>query len=774
MLSVLARALGVQRFDIARGAVPRRRMSSLFVASAVSAVSFAVTVILLSASLATAATNPSGTRTYELVSPNDRGGYATFFNAATPDGDAAFWTVLGETANVEPDGGALASANGDIVRSRRDTPGWATTWVSPTPPLGQREYETVVKFMKGSDDGERVLFPSLGSLVAEDTDDQVDLYMGSPAGVELITHGTPAQFLAFGANVAATSDFQVVLFKTADPVLPSDADALDDLYAWTPTGLEHVSIGQDGADPGTTPAAGSVSESPLLTNGAVSEDGRTVFFTSGDALVPEDTNGFVDLYARLTAPDGSHEVRQLCSSPAIGTQFMGATPDGRFAFIRTNASLLPEDTDTNRDIYRVTVEDGTLAMVSGSGTPSTTIGEGNLVAFSADGGRAVFLTGVQLDPTDEDAATAPSGRSLYLWDEAGTREYVSPIAANTTGGGGFEWSTSNWRIGLNPARMSADGSVLAFRTQARATPDDTDSQPDVFVYRDGALTRVSQGSAGGNAEIPSELGSRLVQNQYRQLAAEGGGSLGNWQGRSLAQDGSRVFFTTAEGLVPGDVNSKVDVYEYGPAGIELISTGTAPADAIFYDADETGRDVFFGSGASLDGSFSGVPLIYDARIGGGAFPTSPLPEDCADDGCQGPTTESPRPPVAGSDTFWGSGNVAAGARAALRTRALSARQRNRLARGASVRLAVNVSRAGFVTVSGWAKVAGRRKLVARGSTVAKRAGVVHVRVRLAKAGREQLALSKRLHLQLTVRLSGAAEPRVLHLRLARPSIRNSR
>jgi hypothetical protein len=80
---------------------------------------------------------------------------------------------------------------------------------------------------------------------------------------------------------------------------------------------------------------------------------------------------------------------------------------------------------------------------------------------------------------------------------------------------------------------------------------------------------------------------------------------------------------------------------------------------VFFDASETGDDVFFLTSDRL------VPLdtdtgldVYDARVGGG-FPAEPLsgPPVCEGDACQG---APPAPPVfgtPGSATFEGPGNL---------------------------------------------------------------------------------------------------------------------
>ena len=65
--------------------------------------------------------------------------------------------------------------------------------------------------------------------------------------------------------------------------------------------------------------------------------------------------------------------------------------------------------------------------------------------------------------------------------------------------------------------------------------------------------------------------------------------------RAISDDGRRVFFNTADALVPGDANGRSDVYEYDvPTGtVHLISSGRDPSDSYFMDASANGNDVFF-------------------------------------------------------------------------------------------------------------------------------------------------------------------------------------
>ncbi len=78
----------------------------------------------------------------------------------------------------------------------------------------------------------------------------------------------------------------------------------------------------------------------------VADDG-TVFFTTPDALVPADANGKADVYA---SKDGTP---RLISRGAQGatSRFLDATPDGKTVFFSTDDPIVPTDTDRSADIY---------------------------------------------------------------------------------------------------------------------------------------------------------------------------------------------------------------------------------------------------------------------------------------------------------------------------------------------------------------------------------------------------------------------------------------
>jgi hypothetical protein len=167
-----------------------------------------------------------------------------------------------------------------------------------------------------------------------------------------------------------------------------------------------------------------------------------------------------------------------------------------------------------------------------------------------------------------------------------------------------------------------------------------------------------------------------------------GGQL--YQPRFLSNAG-RLFFNSAEALVPQDVNGTQDVYEYEPAGVGscstssvtfgersggcvgLISAGTSSEESAFMDASETGGDVFFITSSKLSPlDREGGLSVYDAHQCTGelpciASPVSPPPCDTEASCKPSPTAQPTIYQAPPSATFSGPGNLTAPPPAVVKT-----------------------------------------------------------------------------------------------------------
>jgi len=319
-----------------------------------------------------------------------------------------------------------------------------------------------------------------------------------------------------------------------------------------------------------------------------SADGKVVFFETDEQLVPGDTDTKRDVYERFYDEEAgieSYVTRQVSLGPAGGNDaynalFEKASADGNLVFFSTAESLVSSDTDHRSDVYVRDLAAGTTTLVS-TGEAACAPGCGNgafdagFAAASADGSEAFFVSEERLTATDTDSSS-----DIYVWDLASeTTELVSAGGASCSPGCG----TGAFNVALRG--ISADGSHAYFTTAESLSSADTDSAVDIYAHdlSGGATTLASQGDAGCAP------------------ACGNGGAVPVFQGSS--EDGTRVFFTTAESLVgSGDSDTATDIYARDlPGGpTTLVSGGTSSTEtASFAAATADGAHVFFTTDESL-------------------------------------------------------------------------------------------------------------------------------------------------------------------------------
>jgi hypothetical protein len=214
------------------------------------------------------------------------------------------------------------------------------------------------------------------------------------------------------------------------------------------------------------------------------------------------------------------------------------------------------------------------------------------------------------------------------------------------------------------ARVSADGTKLLFASTTpledrnHNTYDNTDlvtGEPDSELYLYDAasgLACISCNPANGRPIGPSSIPG-AVNNGTGPMATIA------YKPRVLADNGKRIFFTTADAIVPADTNTQgssgkgvTDAYQWEAQGegsctrpegcVSLISSGRDATPSLFADASEDGSDAFFLTGSSLVGSDPGAIDLYDARVGGGfGEPGEGIP--CEGDSCQALPPEPTEP-----------------------------------------------------------------------------------------------------------------------------------
>jgi hypothetical protein len=322
--------------------------------------------------------------------------------------------------------------------------------------------------------------------------------------------------------------------------------------------------------------------------GAVSAGGARVYFTAGGKLF---------LREGTTTKEVDDEV-------GGGGEFQTASTDGSVVFFAKAGHLYR---------YEAQFEDLSTTDLTPGGELEGVLGA------SADGSVVYFQT----------------ASGLFRWQSPGT---VTELAAGSDAA-----QPSDWPPTTGTARVTPDGSALAFLSKASLTgydnADQASGEPDseVFLWSAGAgLICASCNSTGARPLGPSTIPGAVANGS-------GPGAADSYKPRDLSGNGRRLFFDSADQVVPGDGSAAPDVYEWEASGEGgcavaggcryLLSSGSSGEASIFADASEHGRDAFFLTGDSLVPTDPGSVDLYDARAGGG-FPMPTLPTPCEGDACQ--------------------------------------------------------------------------------------------------------------------------------------------
>lgn len=427
-------------------------------------------------------------------------------------------------------------------------------------------------------------------------------------------------------------------------------------YEWHEGTLEYAGVLPDGhIDPyGAVPAAtgdARVYSAEALGN-QVSEDARKAFFLSPD---PNAGSGRPsELYERETAADGTQltalvsrdlllaRVEGLPAESPSEASFDYASPDGSRVFFKSASQLTSQapsgestvkqymfDTQTNTLSYLPGVADWTPATCSNSCSAV-------IVAASRDGSDFLLVRHEYFE------ASRTEETKLELWNEGNLTELGPLSGAN----------------GVALARSSASGSVFVFQSNAPFPTfkfnNGNGEYQQIYRYQlaSNQLECLSCSSAGsaptGNAELSHAFPSGLGNEE------SAGYITGN---RGISADGSRVYFDTPSPLLAQDTNGVRDVYEWSNGTLSLISTGVSQSESFFGDNSPSGNDVFFSTAEGLaPGDTDEGYDVYDARIPRPGDQLPPSAVQCEGSVCQGPPSVPQLLGAPASETFNGLGN----------------------------------------------------------------------------------------------------------------------
>jgi Tol biopolymer transport system component len=372
---------------------------------------------------------------------------------------------------------------------------------------------------------------------------------------------------------------------------------------------------------------------------AISSDGRYVVFSSESTnLVPQDTNGFPDVFLRdrQTGQTTRVSVDSSGSQADRGSFFPSISADGRYvAFMSGSTNLIPGDTNGTSDMFvhdcltgQTTCVSVDSAGVLGNGGSGNYFGSGscpisadgrfvvfasnatNLALNDGNGHMDVFLHNRQTGQTllvsanpqgfsgnDDSAFPTVSGDGQFV-------AFASPSSDLVPNDTNVDWDVfvrdvlvgQTVRVSLNSngvqgggaslfSFISADGQHVAFAsTASNLVPFDTNGVLDVFVHDilSGHTQRVSTNSDGGQGDLES----------------------GDY-GIALSADGGIVVFASdANNLVLGDTNHSLDIFVHDrqsgrTSRASVNSAGMQGDRDCFYPASSAvGRFVVFASNAT--------------------------------------------------------------------------------------------------------------------------------------------------------------------------------
>ncbi len=470
-------------------------------------------------------------------------------------------------------------------------------------------------------------------------------------GAYQLANLTPAGVTPANANFQnASADFSRVYFEE-EAKLTAGAPSGSNLYEWVGGAVHLVGVLPSGAATNASIVyavhKGACCQSPGPFLHSVSDDGKTVFFTAEGKLYARiDPEAESELKGARDAAECGAEACTLqidasqAGGPGGGGQFLAANAQGTKVFFTDSPEAkLTSDTQagSGQNLYLYDLETGQLTDL----TPTAQAQVVGVSGIAEDGSYLYFVAEGAL------ASGATAGRvNLYVTHEGAT-SFVATLSERDS----FDWNTQ-----LLKARTSANGRYIAFTSVERLTgynnEDVATGQPDseIFLY-DAASAKLNCVSCNPDGSKP--VGSAELQDAQKTFNTWGPAYLQ----REVFNDG-RVFFNSPDPLVAGDVNGVPDVYEYADGVLHLISSGTSSFQSEFYDASETGEDVFFATAQGLVGrDTDNAPSLYDARVNGG-FAEPLASPSCSGEGCRAGLPGSAPLSSPSSVSFSGEGNLA--------------------------------------------------------------------------------------------------------------------
>jgi hypothetical protein len=507
-----------------------------------------VTGLIVAALQSSASADPRQTDLQSIGSSGGNGLADASYGGASRDGSK----VLFLTSE------SLVPADTDTASDVYMRAGGVTTLISIGPAGGNSNLDDAI-FDSVSADGTYVFFSTTESLTSNDTDSFRDVYQWHNGTVTLVSIGPVGGNGAVDAfYIDSTDDGTRVWFDTIEKLTSNDTDgSWQDLYQNDNGTTTLISTGPTGGSAGF--------HAFYLGHSA---DGSHVYFQTGEAEVSGDTDGgFQDVYDNFNGTTTLMSTGPAGGNGAFDAGYGGASADGSHIFFLTKEVMTGDDTDTSRDVYDRS--GGTTTRVSTGPNGGNGAFNANFDGVSQDGSKVWFDTREALVSGDTDGGCKDAlGNPVLQCTDVYERAGGGTSLISCCGSGAFEAFFSG---------ASVDGSKVFFRTGEPQTVDDMDGTFEDIFQRSGGTTSLISAGANGAHDV-----------------FYGGASA----------DGARVFVQTNDPLTAGDTDGGYqDVFERYSGSTTLVSTGptstNAGISAFFSGISQDGTKVFFNTAEAL-------------------------------------------------------------------------------------------------------------------------------------------------------------------------------
>jgi hypothetical protein len=350
--------------------------------------------------------------------------------------------------------------------------------------------------------------------------------------------------------------------------------------------------------------------------------------------------------------------------------YVGQTRDASKIFFTTTAALDPvADTDTSRDLYMWEENGDKLTLISSDGVLGT--GDGCSATWTVKCGIQPLTPNFSQFSEIFDRVARMPGMDDVLANQSGDIYFYSPedLVPGKVGGDG-ERNLYLYRQGelqfvatfdagtqVERSSISLDGSHAAFMTRSALTAYDSKGKKEVYSY--DAQTEALR-CASCNPSGTEPVGDSVTVAEAGPFMADNGRTFFATKEALVPQDtnGLRDIYEYVDGRAQLISTGTGDRESTG--GLEVVSIFFGNLQSGLESVSRDGTDVYFSTFETLvpedvNGSFL---KIYDARVGGG-FDFSPNLGPCAAaDECHGEGTAPPAPLGVGTGgTLGASGNL---------------------------------------------------------------------------------------------------------------------